>query len=304
MLKKGASMLKKSLALGIAGGIAYKFLKRNYYIDGNPIENQKSIPPHLKSYIIQKVSEDLRINKSLDLENNFFTFNTHFKESEGKRDYFTQDEIIFLKESKAKEIIEATYNIHSMCLQLVDEVVKDEKLLDLFQIPVNVRPLVRDSWEKRETDFLGRFDFLIDRKGNVKLLEYNADTPTLLVESGRVQSLVYENIKKEELKKKIFEEEKQKFIENLIKGAAAEKSANVKATDFSEPVIDLVNNAQAQVDDNAESFDTDEHTLSPNDHRNFMCGKFYSKGRTFFKNYDAIDQLFQLIEDNVYRNIN
>jgi glutathionylspermidine synthase len=58
--------------------------------------------------------------------------------------------------------------------------------------------LVRDSWEKRETDFLGRFDFLIDRKGNVKLLEYNGDTPTLLIESGRVQNLVYENIKKED----------------------------------------------------------------------------------------------------------
>jgi hypothetical protein len=135
MLGKAASLIKKSLAIGITGGLAYKYYKRNCKIDGNPLENQKTLPPHLRSYIIQKVSEDLIEKNSLNFKNDFFTFNTNHNQ-EGKREYFTQDEIVFLKESKAKEIIEATYNIHSMSLQLVDEVVKDDKLMDLFEIPL------------------------------------------------------------------------------------------------------------------------------------------------------------------------
>ena len=71
-----------------------------------------------------------------------------------------------------------------MALEAVDEVVKDDKLLKLFGISKNLWPAVRYSWQQRQLDFQGRFDFIYDGKSTPKLLEYNADTPSLIIESG------------------------------------------------------------------------------------------------------------------------
>ena len=46
---------------------------------------------------------------------------------------------------------------------------------------------MRASWERRQTDFIGRFDLLWDGEGEPKLAEYNADTPTVLVEAAAAQ---------------------------------------------------------------------------------------------------------------------
>lgn len=53
--------------------------------------------------------------------------------------------------------------------------------------PFANRPSIRKSWDKGETDIIGRFDMLFDGNNRLKLLEYNADTPTVLVESGVAQ---------------------------------------------------------------------------------------------------------------------
>ena len=74
-----------------------------------------------------------------------------------------------------------------MALEAVDQVVKDDKLLKLFGISKYLWPAVRYSWEERQLDFQGRFDFIYDGKSTPKLLEYNADTPSLIIESGDLQ---------------------------------------------------------------------------------------------------------------------
>ncbi|OAI56207.1 hypothetical protein AYO49_00970 [Verrucomicrobiaceae bacterium SCGC AG-212-N21] len=43
------------------------------------------------------------------------------------------------------------------------------------------------SWEQREPNMHGRFDFLLDEHGDPRLLEYNAETALLLVETAAVQ---------------------------------------------------------------------------------------------------------------------
>jgi len=45
----------------------------------------------------------------------------------------------------------------------------------------------QESWRRRQPDLIGRFDLLVSGDQPPKLLEYNADTPTLLVEAARVQ---------------------------------------------------------------------------------------------------------------------
>lgn len=94
--------------------------------------------------------------------------------------------------------------MHFMCLEAVDKVLKDPVLLRLFRIPSDLWPGMRKSWgltpkvsdiheyERRgslraHTDFLGRFDWSWDGEGLPKLLEYNADTPSMILESGAVQ---------------------------------------------------------------------------------------------------------------------
>ena len=61
--------------------------------------------------------------------------------------------------------------------------------MDIFEIPPTMRSAVKRSWAARESDMLGRFDFSWDGRGEPKLLEYNADTPTILVETAVGQQM-------------------------------------------------------------------------------------------------------------------
>jgi glutathionylspermidine synthase len=80
------------------------------------------------------------------------------------------------------------WELHNMCLAAVDKVVKDDALLDAFEIPLTLRDAVKQSWQHKQPDLIGRFDLLVSGSEPPKLLEYNADTPTLLVEAGLVQA--------------------------------------------------------------------------------------------------------------------
>ena len=80
--------------------------------------------------------------------------------------------------------MEATFQIHNMSLELVDKVVNDDVLLTLFEIPEVLWPAIKKSWAEKKIDLLGRMDFAYDGTGPPKLLEYNGDTPSVLVESA------------------------------------------------------------------------------------------------------------------------
>jgi glutathionylspermidine synthase len=72
-----------------------------------------------------------------------------------------------------------------MCLEAVDRVVGDDVMLRKFEIPETLWPAVKTSWKNKRRDFMGRFDLAWDGKGHPKMLEYNADTPSVLVESAK-----------------------------------------------------------------------------------------------------------------------
>ncbi|WP_344975811.1 glutathionylspermidine synthase family protein [Salinactinospora qingdaonensis] len=77
-------------------------------------------------------------------------------------------------------------NLHTMCLEAVDYVLTHDRYAD-FGIPEWVAPVVRDSWRRGDPHVYGRFDLCYDGVHPPKLLEYNADTPTSLVESAIIQ---------------------------------------------------------------------------------------------------------------------
>ncbi|HEX5379257.1 MAG TPA: glutathionylspermidine synthase family protein [Phenylobacterium sp.] len=77
--------------------------------------------------------------------------------------------------------------LHGLCLDLVDEVVKSEKLMARLAIPEAARDYVARSWADKAPSLYGRFDFAYDGQGPAKLFEYNADTPTSIYETAVFQ---------------------------------------------------------------------------------------------------------------------
>ena len=76
--------------------------------------------------------------------------------------------------------------LHSMCLEAVDHVITAERYAE-FGLPEWVWPHIAESWKRRDPHLYGRFDLRYDGRGPAKLLEYNADTPSSLLEAAILQ---------------------------------------------------------------------------------------------------------------------
>lgn len=57
----------------------------------------------------------------------------------------------------------------------------------ILNIPPEVSERILQSWEEDEPSLYGRFDFMLDKDGTPKILEFNADTPTSLLEASVIQ---------------------------------------------------------------------------------------------------------------------
>ncbi|HET9577269.1 MAG TPA: glutathionylspermidine synthase family protein, partial [Usitatibacter sp.] len=80
----------------------------------------------------------------------------------------------------------ATAELHARCLEAVERVVSRRDFAR-FRIPEAFHDLVGQSWKDGHLSLYGRFDLSWDGTGEPKMLEYNADTPTALLEASVVQ---------------------------------------------------------------------------------------------------------------------
>lgn len=99
----------------------------------------------------------------------------------------------FTLEQIERDLEDPTAELHQMCLQAVDAVVRSEELLRRFCIPETHWDLIRRSWQRREPSLYSRLDLVYDGRKPAKLLENNADTPTSLYETGFWQWLWLED---------------------------------------------------------------------------------------------------------------
>ncbi|UGT63733.1 glutathionylspermidine synthase family protein [Nocardia asteroides] len=76
--------------------------------------------------------------------------------------------------------------LHSMCLKAVEQVVLTERYRD-FGLPEWSWQPIAESWRRADPHVYGRFDLRYDARRPAKLLEYNADTPTSLLEAAILQ---------------------------------------------------------------------------------------------------------------------
>ncbi len=79
----------------------------------------------------------------------------------------------------------AVGDLDRMCLSAVEHAISKRRLGE-FNIPPEFWPLIERSWEAEERTVYGRFDLWFDGR-DIKLLEYNADTPTSLIEASVAQ---------------------------------------------------------------------------------------------------------------------
>jgi glutathionylspermidine synthase len=107
-------------------------------------------------------------------------------ESEGTVPYWNEGAYYAFTSREIGALEQASYALNDMCLKAVEHVIENS-LFDQFRIPPVFRRYVRESWENDEHTVYGRFDLAFDGDQPPKLLEYNADTPTSLLEAAVVQ---------------------------------------------------------------------------------------------------------------------
>ncbi|WP_018261258.1 glutathionylspermidine synthase family protein [Methylobacterium sp. WSM2598] len=100
---------------------------------------------------------------------------------------FTLDQI-------ERDIEAPSAELHALCLDFVARAVADEAILASLGLPEAAFDAVRESWRRGDPPLYGRLDLAYDGTGPAKLLEYNADTPTALYETGVFQWLWLEDL--------------------------------------------------------------------------------------------------------------
>jgi glutathionylspermidine synthase len=99
--------------------------------------------------------------------------------------YWNESAYYKLTLAEVNAIETATQNIYQLCLEAVQYVI-DKKLYAQFAIPNFIIPFLEDSWNNDAPSIYGRLDLCV-KNDEIKLLEFNADTPTSLFEAAIVQ---------------------------------------------------------------------------------------------------------------------
>jgi glutathionylspermidine synthase len=118
----------------------------------------------------------------------------HFHSIDDKP-YWDESVCYLFTRAQVDQIEAATYALDEMCQQAVQHVI-DNDLFHLFQIPPHFVPWVVKSWDQDEFTIYGRFDLAYDGRNPPKLLEYNADTPTSLLEAAVIQWFWFKDVER------------------------------------------------------------------------------------------------------------
>lgn len=101
------------------------------------------------------------------------------------RPYWDESTYYRFSEFEVNALERATYELNEMCLKAVEHIIR-QRLYARFSIPAGFQTWIEQSWERDELTIYGRFDLAFDGS-SIKMLEYNADTPTGLIEAAVIQ---------------------------------------------------------------------------------------------------------------------
>lgn len=108
--------------------------------------------------------------------------------SDAEGPYWDESAAYAFSMAQVEAIEEAAEAVHRLYVEAAETIVRDDLLMASCGIPAAWHKPVREAWTRRALalDF-GRFDFAWDGTGAPKLLEYNCDTPTSLLETSIIQ---------------------------------------------------------------------------------------------------------------------
>ncbi|EMF54777.1 MULTISPECIES: glutathionylspermidine synthase family protein [Streptomyces] len=105
------------------------------------------------------------------------------------RPYWDESAYYVFSLPEVEALEEVVEELHTMCLAAAAHIVEHDRFAELGITDPRLAGLVAEAWRRRAElpSVYGRFDLRHDGTGPAKLLEYNADTPTSLVEAAGPQ---------------------------------------------------------------------------------------------------------------------
>jgi glutathionylspermidine synthase len=125
-----------------------------------------------------------RITPRPDWQGRLESVGFHFHSLDGT---YWDESACYQFSSEEIDTLEAvTGELHQMSLAAVESIVQ-RRAFDRFALTDWMAQLVCESWHSKAPSLYGRFDLCYDGTNPPKLLEYNADTPTSLIEAAVAQ---------------------------------------------------------------------------------------------------------------------
>lgn len=100
--------------------------------------------------------------------------------------YWCEDACYRFSAAQIDELEAAAESLHQLCLEALAHLI-DAGRLGVLGIPPQYHAAVASSFRRRDFSLYGRFDLAYDGVNPPRMLEYNADTPTSLLESAVAQ---------------------------------------------------------------------------------------------------------------------
>ena len=113
-------------------------------------------------------------------------FHTDDGENGAGGPYWDESAFYSFTARQVDELEKATLTLNDLCLKACEHVITRRDWAAVG-IDAAAGDLVARSWEQDEVTVYGRFDLVYDGNRPPKMLEYNADTPTALLEAAVVQ---------------------------------------------------------------------------------------------------------------------
>jgi len=130
----------------------------------------------------------MTLQKTTPLDTNYLESLGFVWHTDSDETSYVSDELVVISESEAEAYYEATNELYDMYVEAAEYVIVNN-LFHEIGIPFNLVDAIKESWENDvHWHLYGRFDLAGGINGKpIKLLEFNADTPTALFETAVIQ---------------------------------------------------------------------------------------------------------------------
>ena len=135
---------------------------------------------------MQRHSIAPRSNWQSTVESQGLTFHTPQQLAPGEKPYWDESACYEFTAAEVDTLEAAGNQLQEMCLAAAQNVIDNKRYAEL-EIPAEAIPAIEWAWNEEPPAIYGRFDILWNGQGPPKLLEYNADTPTSLLEAAVIQ---------------------------------------------------------------------------------------------------------------------